>query len=309
MLIDLLILTDEEEPGEDNETVNEDDREPALKRARQESPKLSSLLLAGSHKRTSSKKISKNGTGMGHKSSSSGSFPYNLPTCTKVLQVKKKSHSGHNTSTAVNNNSFMTEIPILPKGLASCLSITNIPNPVNIVNHVGGGFGSHSKDTALSGSSPGQVSMKPMPSLKKMVPSKHQGSGSSKSSNVHRTHKSSSGHSTKVRGHSSNSSSHNVNSVNSVSALHCAEDMLSPSHTDTDNDRSEVSERQLSAKLATQRIEFERREHELKVRLLEKELENQRYQSQYWSLKLKLLRSGRDNATFNFAGATNGDID
>lgn len=282
-----------------------------MKRARQESPKLSSLLLAGSNKRSSSKKFSKNGTGMVHKNNSS--FPYNIPTCTKVLQVKKKSHSVATN----NNNASLSDIPILPKGLASCLSITNIPNPVSVVNHVGGSFGSHARETALPSSPPGQTSMKPMPSLKKMVHSKHQGSGGSKSSSIHKTRKASSGHfSSKVRGHNSHSSSHgvslghanNTNSVNSLSALHCIDDMLSQTDYDI-NDRSEFSERQSSAKLATQRIEFERREHELRIRLLEKELEVQRYQSQYWSLKLKLLRSGRENATFNFAGATNGDID
>ncbi|XP_027230022.1 uncharacterized protein [Penaeus vannamei] len=275
----------------------EEEREPALKKARQESPKLSSLLLAAANKRSPSKKSG------GHKSSSGGSFPYNIPACTKVMHIKKKNHS----SVSALNASSNSEIPILPKGLASCLSITNIPNPISSNSHSGLSFGTHGKELGSPGSSPIQHSMKPMPSLKKMVPGKHQSSGSGKSSM-----KKSNSLSSKNRGHSSNSSQ-NVNSGHNLNLNHSSvvqgnSGLGSPTNS-VENYASELTDRLLNTKLATQRLELERREHEIRMKLLEKELQAQTYQSQYWFLKLKMLKSGRENASFNMAGATNGDID
>ncbi|XP_042239061.1 uncharacterized protein LOC121877386 [Homarus americanus] len=182
--------------------AGDDDREPALKRARQESPKLSSLLLAAANKRSPSRKVngSKNGGVTTNKNSSSGSFPYNIPACTKVLHVKKKAHPFSPTVTV--NTTSASEIPILPKGLASCLSITNIPNPVSATNHISGNFGSHMRDSVSPSSSPIQGSIKPMPSLKKMVPNKHQTSSLNKNSNLRGSRKSGT-LSSKMRGRNS----------------------------------------------------------------------------------------------------------
>lgn len=302
--------TDEEDSNEPS-GAGDDDREPALKRARQESPKLSSLLMAAANKRSPSRKVNGSKNGGAINKNNSGSFPYHIPACTKVMHVKKKNHPL--TTTASMNVASASEIPILPKGLASCLSITNIPNPGNATNHIGGNFGSHARDSVSPGSSPIQASMKPMPSLKKMVPSKLQSQGINKNLNMRGSRKSSA-LSSKLRSqnyvssHNCVNSGHNTNILNSSDALHCIENLAS-SLTDNDSDRNEIGERLLNTKLATQRLELERREHEVKMKLLEKELQAQTYQSQYWYLKLKLLRSGRENATLNLGGATNGDID
>ncbi|XP_071540620.1 uncharacterized protein [Panulirus ornatus] len=310
-------VSDEEDSNDPSSgAAGDDDREPALKRARQESPKLSSLLLAAANKRSPSRKVvgSKNG-GVAHKNSS-GSFPYNIPACTKVLHVKKKTHPGSantNATTLTVNAASGSEIPILPKGLASCLSITNIPNPICATSLVGGNVGSHARDSVSPNDSPVQASIKPMPSLKKMVPSKIQTTGISKNTNMRGSRKSNV-LSSRVRGHNSAPShtlisGHNSNSLNNSSIVHCTDSLISPTNTDNDSDRNEIPDRLLNTKLVTQRLELERREHELKMKLLEKELQAQTYQSQYWYLKLKLLRSGRENITLNLAGATNGDID
>lgn len=302
--------TDEDSNEPSGGGVGDDDREPALKRARQESPKLSSLLLAAANKRSPSRKVNGNKNGAVNKNSSS-SFPYNIPTCTKVFNVKKKNHPF--TSTSSMNAASASEIPILPKGLASCLSITNIPNPISATNHIGGNFGSHTRDSASPSSSPIQASIKPMPSLKKMVPNKLQSSSINKSSNMRGSRKVSA-LSSKPRSHNSVSShncvnsGHNTNFVNSSDAVHCIDNIAS-SFTDNNSDRNEIAERLLNTKLANQRLELERREHEVRMKLLEKELQAQTYQSQYWYLKLKLLCSGRENATLNLGGATNGDTD
>lgn len=311
------LISDEGEDSHDPSSgaAGYDDREPALKRARQESPKLSSLLLAAANKRSPSRKVSgsKNG-GVAHKNSS-GSFPYNIPACTKVLHLKKKNQPGITTTatTLTVNAASGSEIPILPKGLASCLSITNIPNPISATNIAGGNVGSHGRDSVSPNDSSIQASIKPMPSLKKMVPSKLQTPGINKNTNMRGMRKSNT-LSSKIRGHNSASShnlssGHNSNSLSNSNVLHCTDSLISATHTDNDSDRNDIPDRLLNTKLVTQRLELERREHELKIKLLEKELQAQTYQSQYWYLKLKLLRSGRENITLNLAGATNGDID
>lgn len=73
-------------------------------------------------------------------------------------------------------------------------------------------------------------------------------------------------------------------------------------------------EQLLTSRLVTQRLQLEHREHEMRMRLLEKELQAHTFQCQYWSLRLKLLRAGREggssgSGSLNLAGATNGDID
>lgn len=85
---------------------------------------------------------------------------------------------------------------------------------------------------------------------------------------------------------------------------------ISPTPVDVESERmDQAMECSLNARLATQRLEQERKEHELRMKLLEKELQAHTHQSQYWSLKLKLLRAGRDNVTLGISPATNGDID
>ena len=76
----------------------------------------------------------------------------------------------------------------------------------------------------------------------------------------------------------------------------------------------EAEDHLLGTRLASQRLQLEQREHELRMRLLEKELQAHTFQCQYWSLRLKLLRAGREgggggSGALNLAGATNGDID
>lgn len=277
-----------EEVWQCGEPGGEEEREPALKKARQESPKLSSLLLAAAHKRSPGKKSSKSSGGSASKSSSSisnnsNNFPYSIPSCTKVMHVKKKGQSGA-ASGSVNVSS--QEIPILPKGLASCLSITNIPNPSGVL-------GNSSQESASPGTSPVQAALKPMPSLKKMVPSKHQ-HGTAKSSSM-RSSRKSNGLSSKARGHTT-----------APGPEHPPSPVLG---------EAESEERLLSSRLVTQRLQLEQREHELRMRLLEKELQAHTFQCQYWNLRLKLLRSGREGGgsggggALNLAGATNGDID
>lgn len=294
----------------------EEEREPALKKARQESPKLSSLLLAAAHKRPPAKKTSKgssnstpyknssnssNSSNNNNSSSSnnhsinnssninnnSNSFQYSIPSCTKVMHVKKKGHSGTATTGFVGAPS--QEIPILPKGLASCLSITNIPNPA-------GAQGTPSRESVSPSTSPVQVALKPMPSLKKMVPSKHQ-HGTTKGSSMRSGRKSNGLSSKSSRGHR-------------TPVYPVQQEPLSLVPTEGMGE-----EQQLSIRLVTQRHRLEQREHEMRMRVLEKELQAHTFQCQYWSLRLKLLRAGRESGSsgsggpLNLAGATNGDID
>lgn len=294
----------------------QEEREPALKKARQESPKLSSLLLAASHKRPPAKKTNKgssNSTAYKNSSTSSNnnnsssisnnnhsinnsssnvnnnsnSFPYSIPSCTKVMHVKKKGHSGTATTGFIGAPS--QEIPILPKGLASCLSITNIPNPA-------GAQGTPSRESVSPSTSPVQAALKPMPSLKKMVPSKHQ-HGTTKGSSMRSGRKSNGLSSKSTRGHSAPAYPVQQQSLSLVPAEGMGEEQL------------------LSIRLVTQRLRLEQREHEMRMQVLEKEMQAHNFQCQYWSLRLKLLRSGQEGGSsgsggpLNLAGATNGDID
>ncbi|KAK3860925.1 hypothetical protein Pcinc_033054 [Petrolisthes cinctipes] len=277
--------------GQVGEGALEEEREPALKRARQESPKLSSLLLAGPHKRSPSKKsgLGKSVTGTSHKSSNVVPGHYSLLEGNKTHHVKKKSQP-----MTMLNMAALSEIPILPKGLASCLSITNIPNPVSAA--------SQGRSSVSPSSPPISTAMKPMPSLKKMVLGKQQSSGS-KNSNL-RNSKKSNGLSSKSRGH--RSSYHN--SLGADQSL--TPRAISPTPVEVESERiDQAMEHSLNARLATQRLELERKEHELRMKLLEKELQTHTHQSQYWSLKLKLLRAGRETVTLGISPATNGDID
>ncbi|XP_068239616.1 uncharacterized protein [Palaemon carinicauda] len=313
----------------------DEDREPALKRARQESPKLSSLLLAATQKHSP---FSRKNGGKSNYKKSSNKFSYNIPECTKVVPMKKKSSHGSTSSSSVANINSVSDLPvsILPKGLGACLSITNIPNPVSGANHVSSNYNYQHKDVSpplLTSSL--QQSMKPMPSLRKMVPGKHQTNGSCKNFGS-RSSKRSSIHGMKSKTHNLNTNSINLNhlnmgqnsntltiaqssnslnigqsstAMNSVTSMHGMNSLMSSGSFSCDNDKNDSHDSLLSIKLTSQRLEFERQEHELKMKLMEKELQSQTYQSQYWALKLKLLRSGRESNAFNLAGATNGDID
>ncbi|XP_066961259.1 dentin sialophosphoprotein-like [Macrobrachium rosenbergii] len=318
-------------PDGENSTPADEDREPALKRARQESPKLSSLLLAATQKHSPFSK--KNGGKSNHKKSIN-KFSYNIPECTKVVHMKKKSSQGSTSSAAATGLNSVSDLPvsILPKGLGACLSITNIPNPVSGANHISSNYSYQHKDVSpplLTSSM--QHSMKPMPSLRKMVPGKHQTNGNCKSFSG-RSSKRLSSHGMKDKTHNLNNSisvnmgqssntltiaqssntlniGQSSNAMNSVSSMHGMNSLMSSGSFTCDTDKNDSPDKLLSMKLTSQRLEFERREHELKMKLLEKELQSQTYQSQYWALKLKLLRSGRESNAFNLAGATNGDID
>ncbi|KAK7083939.1 hypothetical protein SK128_028518 [Halocaridina rubra] len=295
--------------GESNLSADED-REPALKKARQESPKLSSLLLSATRKNSSSRKNGKNRD----RYTSSHKIPYNIPECTKILPVKKKSHvQNFNHSPSATDTSALGDFPvsILPKGLATCLSITNIPNPVNIGNHINSNHSFQHKDGVFSSlTSPLHNSMKPMPSLKKMVPSKYQSNGSCKTPLSRSSKRSANAHLTRERDNCSNSPPIDIgNSSNPLNSMQSMNNFLTSLGMSCDNSKCDPPEKVLSMKLTAQRLEFERQEHEMKMRLLEKELQSQAYQSQYWALKLKLLRSGRENNAFHLTGATNGDID
>lgn len=246
---------------------NFEDGEPELKRARQESPKLSSLLLAGP-KKTKEKKIDLSNI------DKTGNFSFNIPSCTKIYNVKK------------NKSNTPLGIPILPKGLSSCLSITNIPNPYpQIPTPVPSNTLPEPTLNSLSSSPDVNGQIKPLPNLKKLLHNKNiiQSLGS------------------KI--HKSTNKNMLVNLDNDVD--------LSNGFSNTDILNSSKLERligpasnggadldqSLNLRLQNQRLKFERIEHEAKMKLHEKQMQVKNYESQYWALKLKLLRAGKD---FNY---------
>lgn len=256
--------------GKDDE--DDDDDQPVLKKARQESPKLSSILLGDAKKSSYSKSSD----------SSSSRTHYTIPNCTKVTHIKKKTKKA------------MNPVSILPKGLNSCVSIMNIPNPnttssassaldlaVNSDLHstgaisLGGGITiSPQKSSPVDNASSSCSQMKPLPYLRKMLPGKGSKKGGSRPllSRI-------------LPYYDTNSS------PSSLSADRLGEG---------DPDRGLLEE-----KLLLQRLEFGSQEHALKMKVLEKQLQAYTNEAQFWALKTKLLKSGRDDALEKLV---NGDV-
>ncbi|KAB7498787.1 hypothetical protein Anas_04763 [Armadillidium nasatum] len=175
----------------DDDDDDDDDVQPLLKKARQESPKLSSILL-GDTKKSSYLKLD----------NSASKSKYSIPNCTKVSQMKKKVKKTN------NGNVSSTPVSILPKGLNSCVSIVNIPNPHQSTGSISSSnseFSVNGNDMNASGSinlgggitiSPQKTSSfsaslssekshtRQMPNLKKMLPVKIEKKGSLNNNNL-----------------------------------------------------------------------------------------------------------------------------
>lgn len=267
------ILSDHEENHQSNgekdflDKDNCEESEPELKRARQESPKLSSLLLAGP-KKTKEKKSNLSNL------DKTGNFPFAIPSCTKIYNVKK------------NKSNTPIDIPILPKGLSSCLSITNIPNPkpqitTSLPSNTHSEIISNSFSSSTFPDLNGEI--KPISSLKKMLNERNitQSLGC-------KTHKST------IKKISANLDN-DINFSNGFSNTNLLNGSnlrkLNGSCTNGEVDL----EKSVTLKLLNQRLKFERLEHEAKMNLHEKKMQVKNYESQYWALKLKLLRAGKDS--------------
>ena len=232
----------------------DEDSEPALKKARQESPKLSSLLMAGSKK--NSKKINPAKT-----------LGYSIPSCTKVMHVKKKNLSVNGNS----NTATITPVSLLSQGITSCVSVTNVSNPNQTSINLGSGVTLTSQHNLDNNSLlKNHTSIKPLPSLMKMA----EGLKTSKTQQKQWLNFS-----------NTNLGDKNDDFSNSVST-----EQMNGFHPEEKNDEVD----NLQSQLLKQRIDFEQQEHKIKMKLLEKQLAVQNSQALYWSLKLKLLRSNRD---------------
>lgn len=256
--------------------------EPALKKARQDAPKLSSLLMA--HSRISV--VNQKTTEDVFCSKITDSV---LAAARPAVEVKEDIDcisSSTSCATKVKNISLNCltvpskdhQHPNFSKIAKQSVSLTSVFSPKNLTTfHLGSGM-------TITSQSPNppkieqlgrQASMRPMPTLKKMGGKHHES------------------HCKKVK----SKKKHSHSCISSTNELE-----------EFPNSFGDVSDsfecKKLYTKLISQRLVLERREHEAKLLLVKRELSVYDQQSLYWSLKLQMLKAGRDSQDHPL---TNGD--
>lgn len=226
------------------------DNEPAIKKARLNAPKLSSLLLASAW----------NNTQFDVAASESA-------TIDPIVNVKDEPdyNISSSTSTKVKNIN-------LDYSNRSSVEVDRTQNKNLTTFHLGSGMTITSQCTTPPNLDKMQTqpNIRPMPALKKM------GARIKYEESVPKKLK------TSKKIHSSSSISSSI------------EPELFPMSFSNENN-SPVC-REVYKKLLNNRVEQEELEHRLRMKALEKQLHAYSQQTSYWSLKLKLLKSGKDNS-------------
>ena len=224
-----------------------------MKKARQEAPKLSSLLLAANVWKC----INNNGTLKTEPSSRNLS-----PEVSVKKEDLAKVPSDDLTVSYSNGSTVKSESIIsLAKKLPPCVTVTEaIPDKGRTTFHLGSGMTITSQPVPdsrnnIDVTAENYASIRPMPSLKKMSSLKAKQEEASRKSKLKKR----------------------VNLGDEFS-LDAVED---------------CENKELQNRLLQSRIEQERVEHKLKIKLLEKQLQAYTNQSNFWALKLKLLRNNQ----------------